>query len=177
MINKLIPKKQDTGSELQEQIDALKMVATEGPTTVLENNPDFHVSRLQDMMNAGPSSPQPMTSSTEKRSVLIGPGVEFDGSLGNCDEVIIEGTVKATITAIHLLVRETGVFSGSAEVAKAEINGEYDGSLIASSMLQIHQTGRVTGDINYAQLEIASGGILTGTVSASPAEASKQLLD
>ncbi len=171
MINKLIAKKQDTGSELQEQIDALKMVATEGPTTVLENKPDFHVSRLNDMMNAGPSSPQPTASSVEKRSVLIGPGVEFEGSLGNCDEVIIEGTVKATITATHLLVKGGGVFSGSAEVAKAEIDGEYDGSLIASSMLQIHQTGRVTGDINYAQLEVASGGILTGTVSVSQDEA------
>jgi cytoskeletal protein CcmA (bactofilin family) len=170
MINKLIAKKQGTGSELQEQIDALKMVATEGPTTVLENNPDFHVTRLNDMMNAGPSSPQPMTSSTEKRTVLIGPGVEFDGSLGNCDEVIIEGTVKATITATHLMVKETGMFSGSAEVAKAEIDGEYEGSLIARSMLQIHQTGRVTGDINYAQLEIASGGILTGTISVSSDE-------
>jgi cytoskeletal protein CcmA (bactofilin family) len=85
--------------------------------------------------------------------------------------VIIEGTVKATFTATHLLVKETGVFSASAEVAKAEIDGEYDGSLIASSMLQIHQFGRVTGDINYARLEIASGRVLTGTISVSPGEA------
>ena len=67
-------------------------------------------------------------------------------------------------------MKETGVFSGSAEVAMAEIDGEYEGALIASSMLQIHQTGRVNGDINYAQLEVASGGILTGTVSVSSDE-------
>jgi cytoskeletal protein CcmA (bactofilin family) len=171
MINKLLPKKPDNRSvtdvELLEQIDALKKATNEGPSTVLESNPDFHVSRLNGMMNSGPSSPRPGISNAEKRTVLIGPGVAFDGSIGNCDEVIIEGTVKATITATHLLVKETGVFTGSAEVAKAEIDGEYEGSLIASSMLQKHQTGRVTGDINYAQLEIASGGILTDTISVS----------
>jgi hypothetical protein len=35
-------------------------------------------------------------------------------------------------------------------------------------MLQTHKTGRVRCEINYAQLEIATGGILTGTVSVAP---------
>ena len=107
-----------------------------------------------------------MTSNVEIRSVLIGPGVKFDGSLGNCDEVVIEGTVRAIIATTHLIVKATGRFTGSAEVERAEIDGWYEGTLTAKTQLQINQTGTVTGDINYAQLEVTPGGILTGNVDA-----------
>ena len=181
MINKFIAKKWNNPSgvkpDLQQRLDAQITPGSTGAKTVLESNPDFHLARLQNMMTPRTPSPQPLTSSAEKRSVLIGPGVEFDGSLGNCDEVVIEGMVRATITAGHLLVKETGVFSGSADVEKAEIEGDYEGSLTARSQLQIHQTGRVTGDINYARLEIASGGILTGKVSVYTDEEDKQIIE
>ena len=180
MINKLIAKKRDNSSGVkpdpQEQLDAQMTPGSEGAATVLESNSDFHRARLQDMMTPRTLTQQPAAPSAEKRSVLIGPGVEFDGSLGNCDEVVIEGTVRATITAAHLLVKAAGTFSGSADVEKAEIEGDYEGTLTARSQLQIHQTGRVTGDINYVQLEIASGGILTGKVSEYTEEEDKQTL-
>jgi len=150
---------------------------SEGAATVLESNPDFHRARLQDMMAPRTPTQQPAAQSAGKRSVLIGPGVEFDGSLENCDEVMIEGNVRATITAAHLLVKVAGTFSGSADVEKAEIEGDYEGTLTARSQLQIHQTGSVTGDINYVRLEVASGGILTGKVCECTEEKNKQTLE
>ena len=180
MINKLRTKKRNNSSganrDPREQRDALITPGSQGAMTVLESNPDFHRARLQDMMTPRTPTQQSAAPSAEKRSVLIGPGVEFDGSLGNCDEVVIEGTVRATITAGHLLVKAAGTFSGNADVEKAEIEGHYEGTLTARSQLQIHQTGRVAGDINYAQLEIASGGILTGKVSLHADEEDKQTL-
>jgi len=169
MINKLIAKKRNNSSGVkpvpQERLDVQMPPGSERAATVLESNLYFHRAPLQDMMTPRTPIQQPAASSAKKRSVLIGPGVEFDGSLENCDEVVIEGTVRATITAAHLLVKAAGTFSGSADVEKAEVEGDYEGTLTARSQLQIHQTGRVTGDINYARLEIASGGILTGQVS------------
>ena len=180
MINKFIAKKRSNLSGVKpnqkEQMDTQITPKNRETRTVLESNPEFHIARLENMMAPSTSSLQPMTSNVEIRSVLIGPGIEFDGSLGNCDEVVIEGTVRATIATTHLIVKATGRFTGSAEVEKAEIDGQYEGILTAKTQLQINQTGTVTGDINYAQLEVTPGGILTGNVDALTEGEDKQIV-
>ena len=180
MINKLIAKKRinppGVKANQKAQIDSQISPNNHEARTVLENNPDFHVDRLQNMMAPSTPSLQPMSSNVEIRSVLIGPGIEFDGSLGNCDEVVIEGTVRATIATTHLIVKATGRFTGSAEVERAEIDGRYEGTLTAKTQLQINQTGTVIGDINYAQLEVTPGGILTGNVDALTKGEDKQIV-
>ena len=180
MINKLIAKKRSNLSGVKpnqkEQMDTQITPKNRETRTVLESNPDFHVGRLENMMAPSTPSLQPMTSNVEIRSVLIGPGIEFDGSLGNCDEVVIEGTVRATIATTHLIVKATGRFTGSAEVEKAEIDGQYEGTLTAKTQLQINQTGTVIGDINYAQLEVTPGGILIGNVDALTEGEDKQIV-
>ncbi len=180
MINKFIAKKRSNLSGVKpnqkEQMDTQITPKNRETRTVLESNPEFHIARLENMMAPSTSSLQPMTSNVEIRSVLIGPGIEFDGSLGNCDEVVIEGTVRATIATTHLIVKATGRFTGSAEVEKAEIDGQYEGTLTAKTQLQINQTGTVIGDINYAQLEVTPGGILTGNVDALTKGEDKQIV-
>ena len=180
MINKFIAKKRSNLSGVKpnqkEQMDTQITPKNRETRTVLESIPEFHIARLENMMAPSTSSLQPMTSNVEIRSVLIGPGIEFDGSLGNCDEVVIEGTVRATIATTHLIVKATGRFTGSAEVEKAEIDGQYEGTLTAKTQLQINQTGTVIGDINYAQLEVTPGGILTGNVDALTKGEDKQIV-
>ena len=180
MINKFIAKKRSNLSDVKpnqkEQMDTQITPKNRETRTVLESNPEFHIARLENMMAPSTSSLQPMTSNVEIRSVLIGPGIEFDGSLGNCDEVVIEGTVRATIATTHLIVKATGRFTGSAEVEKAEIDGQYEGTLTAKTQLQINQTGTVIGDINYAQLEVTPGGILTGNVDVLTKGEDKQIV-
>ncbi|MBL4719924.1 MAG: polymer-forming cytoskeletal protein [Alphaproteobacteria bacterium] len=102
--------------------------------------------------------------SPNDRAVQIGPGVEFEGTIQNCDELIIEGTVKATITATRMLVLEGGCFTGAAMVGEAKVQGQFDGALTASSKLTVETTGHVSGEIRYAELEISSGGVLTGDI-------------
>ena len=180
MINKFIAKKRSNLSGVKpnqkEQMDTQITPKNRETRTVLESNPEFHIARLENMMAPSTSSLQPMTSNVEIRSVLIGPGIEFDGSLCNCDEVVIEGTVRATIATTHLIVKATGRFTGSAEVEKAEIDGQYEGTLTAKTQLQINQTGTVIGDINYALLEVTPGGILTGNVDALTKGEDKQIV-
>ena len=180
MINKFIAKKRSNLSGVKpnqkEQMDTQITPKNRETRTVLESNPEFHIARLENMMAPSTPSLQPLTSNVEIRSVLIGPGIEFDGSLGNCDEVVIEGTVRAPIATTHLIVKATGRFTGSAEVEKAEIDGQYEGTLTAKTQLQINQTGTVIGDINYAQLEVTPGGILTGNVDALTKGEDKQIV-
>ena len=180
MINKFIAKKRSNLSGVKpnqkEQMDTQITPKNRETRTVLESNPEFHIARLENMMAPSTPSLQSMKSNVEIRSVLIGPGIEFDGSLGNCDEVVIEGIVRATIATTHLIVKATGRFTGSAEVEKAEIDGQYEGTLTAKTQLQINQTGTVIGDINYAQLEVTPGGILTGNVDVLTKGEDKQIV-
>jgi len=110
---------------------------------------------------------------------LIGPGVYFEGTLQNCDEVVIYGTVKATIVTDRMLVCESGRFTGAATVNDAAALGNFEGTLTTSTKLTVNATGRVSGAISYAALEISSGGILTGDINViddnSAAEITKDL--
>jgi cytoskeletal protein CcmA (bactofilin family) len=102
--------------------------------------------------------------SQSDRTVQIGPGVEFEGTIQDCDELIIEGSVQAIVTAARLLILNDGSFSGAAMVSEAKVQGKFDGDLTASSKLTVESTGRVAGEIRYAMLEILSGGTLTGDI-------------
>ena len=168
MFKKLTPKNNVNSSDPINDQQKLKETYTatqiQKENLVLEDSPNFQVTRLQKIVNPPRPPVQPLKSHSEKRSVLIGPGVEFDGSIGRCDEVVIEGTVKADITTAHLIVKASGKFSGTATVDAAEIEGQYTGTLTANSQLQILKTGNVAGDINYARLEVLTGGILSGNV-------------
>jgi cytoskeletal protein CcmA (bactofilin family) len=123
------------------------------------------------------SAYSPVSNTDSQRSALIGPGVYFEGTLQNCDEVVIDGTVKATIVADRMLVRESGSFSGTATVNDAAVLGEFDGTLTAATKLTVNATGRVSGAISYAALEIASGGVLTGDINVVDDASGGQMLD
>ncbi len=69
----------------------------------------------------------------------------------------------------------TGVFKGHAEVDVARISGAFDGDLVVRNQLEVHATGRVTGKVRYARLQVDPGGELNGDIAAGdkpPAEAS-----
>jgi len=178
MFKKLTPMKNIISTDSKNGQQKLKETPTTTQTQkeqlVLEDSPNFQVSHLQNIVNPIRPPVPPSISHSEKRSVLIGPGVEFDGSLGHCDEVVIEGTVKASITTAHLIVKASGKFSGTATVNEAEIEGQYTGTLTANSQLQILKTGKVAGEINYAQLEVLTGGILSGNVDVFTEETDTQ---
>jgi cytoskeletal protein CcmA (bactofilin family) len=108
---------------------------------------------------------------------LIGPGVYFEGTLQNCDEVVIYGTVKATIVTDRMLVCESGRFTGAATVNDAAALGNFEGTLTTSTKLTVNATGRVSGAISYAALEISSGGILTGDINVIDDNSAAQILD
>jgi cytoskeletal protein CcmA (bactofilin family) len=110
------------------------------------------------------SSYQIPAPSQSDRTVQIGPGVEFEGTIQDCDELIIEGSVQAIVTAARLLILNEGSFSGAAMVSEAKVQGKFDGDLTAASKLTVESTGQVAGEIRYAKLEILSGGTLTGDI-------------
>jgi len=127
--------------------------------------------------NAVPEAPvvaetQIVAKETEAR-LIVGPDVKLKGAeILDCDTLVVEGRVEATMDSRVIRIADKGAFSGKVSIDVAEIHGSFDGELTARSQLIIHATGRVSGKIRYGKLVIAEGGELCGDINALAAERS-----
>lgn len=97
--------------------------------------------------------------------MTVGPGIKLKGEVSDCDTLVVEGTVEATLKSEVLEVAEGGTYTGTATVTDAEIHGKFEGELTVTGVLQIRSTGHVTGTIKYGRIEVESGGEIAGTVT------------
>ncbi len=122
-----------------------------------------------------PPAPRPtgprreMPSPTRDNQLTVGRDIRLKGEIADCDVLVVEGEVEAGIVTRLLEIAETGVFTGTAQVETAEIHGRYEGDLVATDLLRIHEQGVVRGKIRYARLEILSGGQISGDIQATQA--------
>ncbi len=105
--------------------------------------------------------------------LIVGPEVKLKGAeILDCDTLVVEGRVEATMDSRVIRIAENGAFSGTVGIDVAEIHGNFDGELTARSQLIIHATGRVSGKIRYGKILIEEGGQISGDVKAIDADAS-----
>ncbi|MBI4290489.1 MAG: polymer-forming cytoskeletal protein [Betaproteobacteria bacterium] len=99
--------------------------------------------------------------------LIVGPDIKLKGAeITDCDTLVVEGRVEASMDSRVIQIAETGVFVGRAGVDVAEIRGRFDGELTATKQLLIRSTGRVSGTIRYGKIAIEEGGELSGDVGA-----------
>ncbi|MBL0419408.1 polymer-forming cytoskeletal protein [Ramlibacter sp. AW1] len=112
------------------------------------------------------TSGTPSTTAGESESRLtVGPNIKLKGvEITDCDTLVVEGSVEATMDSRVIQISERGSFKGSAEIDIAEIRGHFDGNLTVREKLTIFATGRVTGRIRYGKVVIEEGGQLSGEV-------------
>lgn len=97
--------------------------------------------------------------------LTVGPNIKLKGvEITDCDTLVVEGSVEATMDSRVIQISERGSFKGSAEIDIAEIRGQFDGNLTVRQKLVIYSTGKVTGKVRYGKIVIEEGGQLTGEV-------------
>ena len=97
--------------------------------------------------------------------LTVGPNIKLKGvEITDCDTLVVEGTVEATMNSRVIQIAEQGAFKGSAEIDIAEIRGEFDGNLTVRQKLVIYSTGKVTGTIRYGKLVVEEGGQISGEI-------------
>jgi len=102
---------------------------------------------------------------TQGSKLFVGINIKLKGvEISDCDVLIVEGHVEATVHSKGMQIAKPGTFSGTAAIDVAEIFGEFSGDLTARTRLVVHGTGRVSGTIRYGKLIVAEGGELTGDV-------------
>ncbi|MEC5217235.1 cytoskeletal protein CcmA (bactofilin family) [Actimicrobium sp. GrIS 1.19] len=127
--------------------------------------------------NPAPASPNSASSTNEGGSKLIvGPNIKLKGvEITDCDTLVVEGRVEATMDSRVIQIAQSGAFKGSAEIDIAEIRGEFDGELIVRQKLVIYSTGKVSGKIRYGKVVIEEGGQLSGDVQVGGVDAARPL--
>ncbi len=97
--------------------------------------------------------------------LTVGPNIKLKGvEITDCDTLVVEGTVEATMDSRVIHIAEQGAFRGSAEIDIAEIHGQFDGTLTVRERLVIFGSGRVSGKIRYGKVVIEEGGQLSGEI-------------
>jgi cytoskeletal protein CcmA (bactofilin family) len=117
------------------------------------------------------SDPIPFSPKREECQLLVGKGIRMNGEIFDCAQLMILGTVEATLKdSSAMSIAEGGLFKGVAEVEDADISGTFDGTLTVNGRLVVRETGLVTGEIRYGELEIQRGGRLVGDIQAKVAD-------
>jgi cytoskeletal protein CcmA (bactofilin family) len=97
--------------------------------------------------------------------LIVGPDIKLKGvEITDCDTLVVEGRVEASMDSRVIQIAEQGVFQGTAGIDVAEIRGRFEGELTARKHLVIHAGGKVTGKIRYGRLAIEEGGELSGDI-------------
>jgi cytoskeletal protein CcmA (bactofilin family) len=112
--------------------------------------------------------PKPVDKGEERKEakLIVGPDIKMKGvEVTDCDTLVVEGRIEATLDSRVLQIAPNGVFSGTVAVDTAEIHGRLEGDLTVRKQLVIHATGKVSGKIRYAKIKVEEGAELAGEIS------------
>lgn len=133
--------------------------------------------------NRVPATPQAASASTTstkstaeppESKLFVGVNIKLKGvEITDCDSLVIEGQVEATVHSKAMEIAKPGTLKGNAQIDVAEVHGEFVGELTARVRLVVHGTGRVSGTIRYGKLIVAEGGEVTGDVKRLDTDAAE----
>jgi cytoskeletal protein CcmA (bactofilin family) len=142
------------------------------PATQARDDSGAAVARAKDSAAAPAASATPELyapglglAETPGSKLFVGINIKLKGvEISDCDVLVVEGQVEATVYSKGLQIAKPGTLKGTAAIDVAEIFGEFSGELTARTRLVVHGTGRVSGTIRYGKLIVAEGGEISGDV-------------
>ena len=108
---------------------------------------------------------EPKKEERRESKLVVGPDIKMKGvEISDCDTLVVEGRIEATLDSRVLEITSHGVFQGTIAVDQAEIHGRFEGELTVRKQLVIHGTGKVSGKIRYAKIKVEEGAELSGQI-------------
>lgn len=101
----------------------------------------------------------------ESGCLTIGTGVRFTGSIQAPKSVVIHGEVMGDISTLSLHVGALGHVDGLVTAQNIDVHGRLGEVTTCDRLLRVHQTGELTGTIEYSELEILRGGVCNGELN------------
>jgi cytoskeletal protein CcmA (bactofilin family) len=96
---------------------------------------------------------------------VVGAGLIVEGEFTTDEDVVVEGTIRGTLTAAGALsVGGEGVVEADLRAASVIVAGQVTGNVTASQRVDIQAGGRLIGDVKAGRLTIADGASFRGNV-------------
>lgn len=118
---------------------------------------------------------------SSKIDTLVGQGVEVTGDIKFQGGLHLDGKVTGNVATADnaegtvLVISDRGCVEGDVHVAYAIINGEVIGNVYATEKLELSAKARISGNVEYNLLEMASGAEINGQMLHNQNE--KKLLE
>lgn len=98
---------------------------------------------------------------------LIGAGTRIEGDVIFSGGLRVDGEVRGNISSESgqegvLVISEKASVEGAISVGHVVINGTVIGPVFAAESLELLHAARVTGDIEYHQIEMQQGAVIQG---------------
>jgi cytoskeletal protein CcmA (bactofilin family) len=103
--------------------------------------------------------------SSPNNNLVIGEGVTFNGSISVPGKAVINGNVTGELTTEDLLIGNKGQVTGNVRASQIDVHGELNQDVTCKEHLIIRSTGRVTGTLEYHEIEIQRGGQFRGNMN------------
>ncbi len=97
---------------------------------------------------------------TVKGDLLVGQGVIMNGTLTVPGLAEVDGQIDGVLKANSINVTNNGVITGSSSAQHIRVAGAINNDISAEVSLLVESSGKVAGNIAYADLEIRRGGDL-----------------
>ena len=102
--------------------------------------------------------------STENVLNTISKGTVIVGNITTKGDIRVEGKIIGTVTCnSKLVIGENGYVEGNVDDRNANISGEVKGTVVIRELLQLHEKGRIVGDIYTQKLAVQIGASFSGS--------------
>ena len=95
---------------------------------------------------------------------VIGADIVITGNIEASVDLHIEGKVVGDVRCMTLILGESSSVSGTIVAERVRVSGRVDGA-IDTKDLAIEAAARVTGEISYSRLRVATGGVIEGSMN------------
>ena len=99
--------------------------------------------------------------------LYIPEGATFVGTVNAPGTASINGSVTGEITSNILDIGPQGHVDGKVKAIRIDVYGVLMDDVVCQSLLQIRKTGKVSGTLTYADLDIERGGQFEGDMHNS----------
>jgi cytoskeletal protein CcmA (bactofilin family) len=96
---------------------------------------------------------------------VVGAGLIVEGEFTSDEPVVVEGTVRGTLTTAEAIsIAGDGVVEADLQALSVIVAGQVTGNVSASARVDIQAGGRLIGDVKASRLTIADGASFRGNV-------------
>ncbi len=112
------------------------------------------------------SSPAVSTTPTAPQRTVIGEHIAIEGDIRGKEDLIIEGSVKGSISlqAHHLTVGPKGKVEAEIDAENVTISGQLIGNIKAAGKVEITREADFTGEIKARRISVEDGAFLKAVI-------------